>query len=90
MFAESIKPIQVDLSFRYFNTSTSKCLFDFFKMMKGLVREGKTVIINWHYEEDDEDMLETGEDYADILSLDFRFIEVEDIKDVLLKEVVRS
>ncbi|MFT6868616.1 MAG: archaellum biogenesis ATPase FlaH [Cyclobacteriaceae bacterium] len=90
LFAESIKPIQVDLSFRYFNTSTSKCLFDFFKMMKGLVREGKTVIINWHYEEDDEDMLETGEDYADILSLDFRFIEVEDIKDVLLKEVVRS
>ncbi len=84
LFADVSKPITVDLSYRYFNTSSSKCLFDFFKMLKGLVREGKSVRINWHYEEDDEDMLETGEDYADLLNLDFRFIEVEDIDDVLL------
>ena len=30
--------------------------------------------VNWYYEEEDEDMLETGEDIADLLDLDFNFI----------------
>lgn len=74
LFADVQQPITVDIAFRYFNTSSSKCLFDFFKMLKGLQNEGKTVNIHWHYEEDDEDMMETGEDYADLLELDFKFI----------------
>ncbi len=74
LFADIQQPITVDIAFRYFNTSSSKCLFDFFKMLKGLQNEGKTVNIHWHYEEDDEDMMETGEDYAELLELDFKFI----------------
>lgn len=88
LFSNSTRPITVDIAFRYFNTSSSKCLFDFFKMLKGLEREGKEIIINWQYEEDDEDMLETGEDYADILNLDFNFIEVEEIEVFSLRQAV--
>lgn len=88
LFADVTVPIRIDLSFRYFNTSSSKCLFDLFKMLKRLENDGKVLVINWHYEEDDEDMLETGEDYADILDLHFNFIEEEEISEFQMKQAV--
>ena len=33
--------------------------------------------VKWYYEEDDEDMLEAGEDYEAIIDLPFEMIEVE-------------
>ncbi|MFT5640556.1 MAG: hypothetical protein ACI9A7_000653 [Cyclobacteriaceae bacterium] len=79
LFPSATNPITVDLAFRYFNTSSSKCLFDFFRALKKLQSSGKEIRVNWYYEEDDEDMLETGEDFADMLSFDFHFIEIEEI-----------
>ena len=82
------KTIRVDLSFMYFNTSSSKCLFDLFKTLKQLKKNGKDVEINWYYEEDDDDMMETGEDFADLLGLDFNFVEVREFNDVVLRQAV--
>jgi len=67
-----------NFSFEYFNTSSSKCLFDLFKKLNKISDAGKELIINWYYEEDDEDMMEAGEDYADLLDLDFNFLEIEE------------
>ncbi|WP_421878136.1 DUF1987 domain-containing protein [Marinoscillum sp.] len=67
-----------NFSFEYFNTSSSKCLFDVFKKLSKISDAGKELIINWYYEEDDEDMMEAGEDYADLLDLDFNFLEIEE------------
>ncbi|WP_258099728.1 DUF1987 domain-containing protein [Marinoscillum pacificum] len=67
-----------NFSFEYFNTSSSKCLFDVFKKLSKISDEGKEIKINWYYEEDDEDMMEAGEDYADLLDLDFNFLEIEE------------
>lgn len=67
-----------NFSYEYFNTSSSKCLFDVFKKLSKISDEGKTIVINWYYEEDDEDMMEAGEDYADLLDLDFNFLEIEE------------
>jgi len=67
-----------NFAYEYFNTSSSKCLFDLFKKLTKINDSGKELIINWYYEEDDEDMREAGEDYCDLLDLDFNFIEIED------------
>ncbi|MEQ9425939.1 MAG: DUF1987 domain-containing protein [Cyclobacteriaceae bacterium] len=67
-----------NFNFDYFNTSSSKCLFDVFRRLDKVERMGKELVINWYYEEDDEDMLEAGEDYCDLLGLDFNFIELEE------------
>lgn len=67
-----------NISFEYFNTSSSKCLFDVFKRLSKLDAVGKTVTINWYYEEGDDDMMEAGEDYSDLLDLDFNFHEIEE------------
>ena len=71
---------QVNVVLEYFNTSSSKCILDFFKKLETLNNGGKTnVIINWHYEEDDEDMLEAGEDYQAIISVPFKMVSIEEI-----------
>lgn len=78
-FAQSEKDqFTASFSFEYFNTSSSKCLFDVFKRLGRIGENGKSIIINWYYEEDDEDMMEAGEDYADLLDLEFNFLEIEE------------
>jgi hypothetical protein len=64
------------IQLEYFNTSSSKCLLDLFKRLEGL--SGKATI-HWYYEQDDEDMLEAGEDYEAIISVPFKMIEVEEL-----------
>ncbi len=39
---------------------------------------GNEIVINWYYEEDDEDMLEAGEDYQSIINVPFKMIEMQD------------
>ncbi len=67
-----------NIAFEYFNTSSSKCLFDVFKRLSKIEDSGKTITINWYYEEGDDDMMEAGEDYSDLLDLDFNFREIEE------------
>ena len=67
-----------NIAFEYFNTSSSKCLFDVFKRLSKIEDSGKTITINWFYEEGDDDMMEAGEDYSDLLDLDFNFREIEE------------
>lgn len=69
----------VDVRLEYFNTSSSKCILDFFKKLEALNGKGTDVKVNWYFEEDDEDMEEAGEDYQAIISLPFQMIEVEEI-----------
>lgn len=70
---------EVNMKLEYFNTSSSKCILDFFKKLEVINGKGTTVNINWYFEEDDEDMEEAGEDYGAILNLTFKMIEVEEI-----------
>lgn len=81
-FAHSDKSgIIVNMAFEYFNTSSSKCLFDVFKRLGKVSEFGKDITINWYFEEGDDDMMEAGEDYSDLLELDFNFYEIEDDED---------
>ena len=70
---------KVEIQLEYFNTSSSKCILDLFKKLESIHKAGNQVAINWYYEEDDEDMLEAGEDYEAIIDLPFEMIEVEEI-----------
>jgi hypothetical protein len=69
----------VDIKLEYFNTSSSKCILDLFKLLEKLNEKSTQVKINWFYEVDDEDMAEAGEDYQAIIDLPFEMIEVEEI-----------
>lgn len=62
----------VTIGLEYFNTSSSKCLLDIFRKLENLHKSGKSeVTINWLYEEEDEDMMEAGDDYQTIVKVPF-------------------
>lgn len=68
----------VSIQLEYFNTSSSKCILDVFKKLENIKKGKNDVVINWYYEEDDEDMLEAGEDYESIIKVPFKMIEIVD------------
>ncbi len=70
------KKTEVNIQLEYFNTSSSKCILDVFKKLESINQGGNDVLINWYYEEDDEDMLEAGEDYESIIKVPFKMIEI--------------
>jgi hypothetical protein len=65
---------KVHIQLDYFNTASSKCLLDLFRRLENI--NGKVSIL-WYYEQDDENMLEAGEDYEAIVNVPFKMIEVE-------------
>jgi hypothetical protein len=68
----------IHVNLEYFNTSSSKYILEIFKKLKKLEEAGKNVLVKWYYEEDDEEMMETGEDYEDVSGLNFEIIEIEE------------
>jgi hypothetical protein len=55
----------------YFNTASSKLLLDILMKLEEMHEKGNEILIRWHYPEDDEDMSEAGEEYADIVDVPF-------------------
>ncbi|MCF0191439.1 MAG: DUF1987 domain-containing protein [Marinilabiliaceae bacterium] len=67
----------VKIQLEYFNTSSSKCILDIFKRLEVMYRKGWTIEIFWYYDEDDEDMYESGEDYQSILTCPISLVEIK-------------
>ena len=81
-YARAPRPsTQLRVQLEYFNTSSSKCILDLFKKLEAVRNTGNEVVVLWHYEADDEDMLEAGEDYQAIINLPFKMIQIEEIDD---------
>jgi hypothetical protein len=71
--------IEIDVKLYYFNTAVSKMLYEIFVQIED-VEEVKDITINWHYEEGDEDILESGETYESMLERSkFNFIELAEM-----------
>jgi hypothetical protein len=55
----------------YFNTASSKLLLDILMKLEEMHEDKKSVLVKWFYPDDDEDMEEAGEEYADIVNVPF-------------------
>lgn len=67
----SADEFNIEINLDYFNTSVSKQLLDFFKQIENK-KTIKIVNLKWMYEDGDEEMLESGEIYKELLPR-FRF-----------------
>lgn len=65
----------VNIKLEYFNTSSSKWILNIFKRIVPIYKDGNDVVINWYYDENDEDIYESGEDYQSIVKIPFNIIE---------------
>lgn len=59
------KEVIFDISMDYLNTASSKCMFEVISAIEENERVRRAEV-RWHFEEDDEEMLETGEIYAEM------------------------
>jgi hypothetical protein len=62
----------------YFNTASSKMILDILMKLEELSEGGADIKVEWHYEEEDEDMEEAGEEYSDIVEVPFEMVPYED------------
>ncbi len=61
------------MKLEYYNTSSSKAILSILKKLSEMREQGKDVKVVWYHLEDDDDMREAGEDYAQIIKLPFTF-----------------
>ncbi len=67
-----------NVKMEYFNTASAKMILDIFFKLEDIFEEGNDVKIKWHFLEEDDDMLEAGEEFNEIVELEFEFIEYPD------------
>jgi hypothetical protein len=80
-FVDQLDVVHVtfDINLEYFNTATSKKLLELLKHLDAN-NKIKTVLVNWHFEEGDEDSVETAEIYEESLRrTDFRYMEYAEV-----------
>ncbi len=73
---EPQKTTKITFNFEYYNTASSKSILEFLLIMNELQKKNCEVKVFWHYKEDDDDMYEEGEVYADIVNIPFEFVEM--------------
>jgi len=66
----------LDITLEYFNSASAKLLIQLFLKISYVQLKNKKFIINWYYEEGDEDILERGEYFSSVLNIPFNFIRV--------------
>lgn len=69
----------LNIQLEYYNSSSSACLLSVFKKLEKLKKvAGFPVIINWLYEENDEDILAAGKNFEGMVDLPFTMIQVSE------------
>ena len=58
----------------YFNTASSKVVQDLIVYLDKLYRNGKHVKIMWYFDTDDEDIIDSGNEFQEMVSLPFEML----------------
>ena len=72
-------PTRVNVQIEYLSSTGSLCLLDIFTKLQWNHKRNNQIVIYWYYKKEDNDMLETGNDYASIIKMPFKFISYVDI-----------
>jgi SiaC family regulatory phosphoprotein len=66
----------VDLNLEYFNSASAKVFIHLLQKITYVTLKHKKFIVNWYYEDGDEDILERGEYFSSVLDVPFNFIKL--------------
>ncbi len=73
-YAENPAPgTVVVFEYEYFNTASSKMIMEVIEEVTKIAEKDKQFKAEWHYLEDDDDMLEAGEDYEEMTDITFEY-----------------
>jgi len=68
----------IDFCLEYLSTNNQKFYITLIRKVEAIKLVNKKYIINWYYEEGDEDILEKGEYIASMVQIPFNFIMITD------------
>lgn len=68
------KETNIDFNLEYFNTSSSKCILDMLRKLERLAEDGHKANVKWFFDEGDEDMEESGNDFKSLINLDIELV----------------
>ena len=60
--------------FEYVNSSSRRVLHEILTILERIKTQGKNILIEWYYLDDDVEMKEVGNDYSEIIDLPFNFV----------------
>jgi len=63
-----------EFKLHYYNTASSKMLFIIMQKLESIEEKGHKVLIKWFYPEDDEALMEAGQEFDDLIDLNFTII----------------
>ena len=64
----------VIFNLEYFNTISSKCILDLLRKLETLKDTNNATEIKWYFDEGDEDMEESGNDFKSLINLDIELV----------------
>ena len=64
----------VDINLEYFNSASAKLMIQILQRISRVKLKNKKFIVNWYYEDGDEDILERGQYFSSVLGIPFNFI----------------
>jgi len=67
-------PLKFRIDVSYFNSSSAKFFYDIFRELKRVISSDIPVIVEWCYDEEDNDMKEAGADIAQLAEMKFTYI----------------
>jgi SiaC family regulatory phosphoprotein len=59
------RPLAVNVAMVYINSSSIKAMFRIFEGLENIRKNGQSISITWHFQDDDDIMQELGEDFKD-------------------------
>jgi hypothetical protein len=75
--ANEVSFTTINVQLTYLNTGSSKWIYHIFRKLESMNKSKGEMQINWYYDEDDETILEAGEDFQALLSIPFNLIELD-------------
>lgn len=67
---------RLGINLQYFNTSSSKIIYDLIARLEKNLSPTRDLKVVWYYASDDEDMLESGQNFSEIVSVPFEFVSI--------------
>lgn len=68
------QPVELKISMPYFNTSSSKCILRLLECFEKAMKDGRKVIVNWYYDEENESEYECAEELKEFVDLEFNIL----------------
>jgi SiaC family regulatory phosphoprotein len=74
------KPFEINFILGYFNSSATKFIANVLMLAQSYIQKEGNININWFYQENDHDMLESGQDMSRMIEIPIEFIKISSLE----------